>query len=258
MNTKAIILLLGILWSALGSAFAQDLVPTVTPAQVRLVTPTPMIELLPPTATMQGELLTPTLAQELVVIEFVADVNARSSPELTDENVLGLVRTGERFNVLGRYFNWIQFQYDLAPDKRAWVYQDLVQIIGDATQIKEIDPFVEPTLDPLISGATQTREAILQDPNGLLTVTALERVIQLPGQDVLEGGLGEVIASGTVLPTYTFPPGISRELLTPVDATNLGSFTDPVTSEAEGIPPVILILVLFGFGVLGLVITALR
>ncbi|MGV2437596.1 MAG UNVERIFIED_CONTAM: hypothetical protein LVT10_24040 [Anaerolineae bacterium] len=38
---------------------------------------------------------------------------------------------------------------------------------------------------------------------------------------------------------------------------NLGSFTDPVTSEAEGIPPVILILVLFGFGVLGLVITSI-
>ncbi|MFZ4828361.1 MAG: hypothetical protein ACOYLB_13495 [Phototrophicaceae bacterium] len=241
-----------------GTASAQDAIPTVTPAQVRLVTPTPFIELLPPTPTTQGELLTPTLTQELVVIELIADVNARSSPELTDENVLGLVRAGERFNVLGKYFNWIQFQYDLAPDKRAWVYQDLVQIIGDATQIKEIDPFVEPTLDPLISGATQTREAILQDPNGLLTVTALERVIQLPGENAVVGGIGDVIESGTVLPTYTYPAGISRQLLTPSDPITSDNFTDQGSSNSDGVPPIILIVVLLGFGVLGLVITALR
>lgn len=239
---------------------AQDLAPTVTPAQVRLVTPTPFVELEAPTPASSDELVTPTLARELVLIELVADVNARSSPELIDENVLGLVRSGERFNVLGRYFNWIQFQYDLAPDKRAWVYQDLVQIIGDATLIKEIDPFIEPTLDPLIAGATQTREAILQDPNGLLTVTALERVIQLPGESVVDGVVGIDPNEGTVLPTYTYPVGISRDLLTPVGQSSLGlpSSTNATSARNDSLPPIVLILVLLGFGMLGLTVTALR
>ena len=242
--------------------YAQDLAPTVTPAQVRLVTPTPIIALESPTPTTPGELITPTFARELVLIELIADVNARSSPELTDENVLGLVRAGERFNVLGRYFNWIQFQYDLSPDKRAWIYQDLVQIIGDATQIKEIDPFVEPTLDPLIAGATQTRDAILQDPNGLLTVTALERVIQLPNEPLSSrGGVIAVdVDGGTVLPTYTYPAGISRELLTPIGQAglNLPNSTNQSNNEDSAIPPIVPILVLLGFGVLGLVVTGLR
>jgi len=255
------VLMIGLLIG--GAVLAQDppLLPTSTPIQVQLASITPVQDVPTPTATLSDAVPTST-PQDVVLIEALSEVNVRSSPEVTEDNRIGSIRAGERYVVLGQYFNWVQFQYDQVPSNRGWVYRDLIEIIqGDEASIPVIEVNATPTLDPQVGAATQTREAILAAPGGALTVTAQSRILQLPG--VEQGSDNEVVvpSNGTVLPTYTFPPNISLRPTTSAETDNAlveAPVSGGSTPTGGGVPPIIPIVTLSFFGIAGLALSVFR
>ncbi len=250
---------------------AQVQIPTSTPAPVQINSPTPPANDDSDTTSdsaggasggdfnVSGETATP---RNLIMIEPISDVTVRSSPEISEDNQIGTIGPGDRYNVLGRYFNWIEFQYDAAPDQRGWVYRDLVDIEGNIDTIPTVVLNPTATPDPNIQGATQTIEAILAQPDGALTVTAQARVINLPDDIEDENGESgnpsrELAPEVTALPTYTYPPNIAVGVPT-LEATRVINISTSTTVNERAIAPIIPILILSGFGLLGLVVSIAR
>ncbi len=251
-------------WGSVAQVYSQVAIPTSTPVQIRLasVTPPPAVTSTPVGGSdfdISGETATP---RNIVMIEPISEVNVRSSPEITDDNRLGAIQVGQRYTVVGQYFNWLQIQYDLAPDQRAWVYADLVEVVGgDTINIPTVAADATATPDPLTDGATQTREAILAEPGGELTVTALSRVISLPEGVVDPGSEGNdiVFSNQTPLPTFTYPPGVLIGVPTLEATRNVQLVAgQDAGAGADGIAPILPIVGLALFGVLGIMITLLR
>ena len=237
-------------------SYAQ-IIPTATFAQVNIpsVTPPPNVIESTPTFAIVGNTPTP---EGRILMKPLSDINVRSSPEIADDNQLGIIREGDNYVVLGRYFSWIQFQYDLAPDGVGWVYGELVEIVGDESAILEVDVNVTPTLDPLIDAATQTREAVLDAPGGALTVTAESRFIQLP-----DGSLPVVPDDdgllSTAKPTFTYPPGLAANVptLEATRAIQVANSNRSSDSLVQGVTPIIPIMILGVLGILGLIISTM-
>lgn len=233
---------------------AQEAI-TATPVQVNLAT------LVPPTA---APLLQPTLTWTPTQgigaqLEALEMANVRQDPDVAAA-LLGVIRSGERYPVLGRYYQWYQFQFPTSPNGRGWVFGELVRIIGDSAGIPEIDPFAQPTLPPAVFGATQTAEIVTRTPGGILTATA---------QAIMPAATapGAIAAPGEVLPTFTYPPGIvpiaptsvpTRSILDAVTPTPVGANPRPRTSQTQSIPPIVPIGALAALGLLGLLIGAAR
>ena len=237
--------------------------PTATPAQVDLsglaqpeqfgptVTPTR-------TATPQGP----------VQLEAVQNARVRAQPS-TESEVLGEVRPGEYYNVIRRYYRWIEFQYDPAPSRRGWVYDELVRFVGDESAIPSVE-----SLDATIEGApdidaTSTALAITGTPGGLLTATAQARAggaasgqlgIVTPGSSGPGASTAEAVAA-PVLPTFTYPPGIVA-LAPTEDAADQPTATPEsavrLVDVVPAIPPLTPIVALAGLGILGFLISAFR
>jgi len=164
---------------------------------------------------------------------------------------------GLAYPVIGRYFQWYQFQFPSAPNGRGWVFGALVEIIGDASGIPEIDPISQPTLPPAIFGATLTAEIITRTPGGILTATA-EALMPVAT------AVGQIDAPGQILPTFTYPPGIipiaptqapTRSIL---DSSTATPPALPTSSIRTDLPPVAPIAILAVLGLLGLVISSIR
>jgi hypothetical protein len=246
-----------------GISAAQQ--PTSTPVQVRIASITPVPDVATATPTPAANIPAPVQTNNRILLEPLSEVNVRSSPEITEDNRIGAIRAGERYVVLGVYFNWYQFQYDQVPSGRGWVYRDLVQIIqGDETAIPVIELNATPTEDTLIAAASQTQAAILEAPGGALTITAQSRIIQLPEGTVAAEGQSQMIApdQATVLPTFTYPPNVS---LRPTDTAIPGNMTENATtggsnrpSAPTSFPPLFAILGLGALGILGLAVTLTR
>lgn len=205
---------------------------------------------------ISGDTATP---RGIIMLEPISEVNVRTSPEITEDNQVGTIRAGERYMVLGRYFNWVQFQYDLAPNGRAWVYRDLIEIIGNESVIPTLVPNASPTVDPLVAGATQTREAILAQPGGELTVTAQSRIIQLPNGAIESNGAnsGGVLQEETPRATFTYPPGVAVGVPTLVATREVNTNTSTQDASAP-VAPIIPIAALGLFGMLGISLSLLR
>ncbi len=239
-------------------ATAQELV-TSTPVRIDIPTSLPVIgnPLMTETPTR-----TPTVAGP-AMLEAKADagdVNVRADADPESER-LGSIRAGEFYPVLGKYFRWYQIQFDLSPSGRAFVFEELVDIIGDPTAIRDLSVEALPTTDPTIAAATATQEAITQTPGGILTATAGVRVISLP--DTNEGlpGLdtaGQVADAPTVLPTFTYPPDIVA--IAPTQGAPLTPTASPdlvLPEIPDSVPPIVPIVVLGGLGLLGLAVSSI-
>ncbi len=238
-------------------ATAQEIVsPTPVPVIIPSATPLPT-EQVQATATF-----TPTPTPLGVVIVEVPEgfgpVNVRAEPDINSER-LGAIRDGERFPALGFFGQWYQIQYDPSPTGKAWVYRDLVTIIGDPAALQEVNVFAEPTVDTSIVGATQTWEAITQTPGGILTATANARVLPAPGTRIAPLP-GEEAVNGDILPTFTYPPNIP-----PGPPENLILATTPTPSNTpnggangNNIPPIGPIIILGALGMLGLFVNSMR
>lgn len=241
-------------------ATAQELV-TATPARGNFPT------LPPPPIQGQGSLdttatptYTPTVAGR-AVLEAKADageVNVRSGADIGADKI-GTIHAGDQYAVVGKYFRWYQFQFDLAPGGKAWVFDELVNIIGDPSTIPDLSAEALPTDDPVIVGATQTQVALTQTPGGVLTATENSRELALPGTPAAPDSGQETLNSDAPLPTFTFPPDLIAS--TPVDLSLITSTPSPslnTISVQDGIPPIVPIAVLGGFGLLGLFVSSMR
>ena len=261
-------------------ASAQEIV-TSTPARVVIPTQGPQEQFQAGvTATWTR---TPTVPGP-ALLEAKADagdVNVRAEADINAERI-GSIRAGDTYVVLGRRFRWYQFQFDTSPSGRGWVFDELVDIIGDESAIPNLDEEILPTVDPAISAATETQEAVTLTPGGLLTATANARLLPAPGTvdsaplpgiagDITgalpEGEPGANPAQSTaevlVLPTYTYPPDVIAQAPTEgapdPEATATENPNDLLDIPLpDDIPPITPIVVLGGLGLLGLLLSSLR
>lgn len=181
--------------------------------------------------------------------------NVRAEPD-TNATQLGQIRSGDLYPATGRYFEWIQFQYD--ETRHGWVFGQLVNVIGDVSRLPEIGANAAPTVTDEAAGETATLAAITQTPGGVLTATALARQNLLLNDLPANAGVSQ--SSGAVLPTFTYPAGIVAIAPTPgVLAVVPTEPNAPLIDSASGdLPPIVPILVLGGLGLLGLAVSSLR
>lgn len=231
---------------------------TDTPVPVQLPTqaaqPTE-ITLLTPTATTTATL---EPAIRLVASAASADINVRNLPDVTG-NRLGSLEQEREYIVTGRFFSWYQFEYNSSDSGLAWVFGDLVEIIGDPNQIPIIDPFAVPTAVPSEDAEAATATALVLIPGAPETATAQTRLVELPTLEAEAASAGD-----TFPPTFTPPPDIGFRsnigASNPPTPTAIPSAVERATATliSGNVPPIIPIIGLFGFGVLGLFVALLR
>lgn len=227
--------------------------PSPTPIIVNLVTPTPFsvqqaVATVTPTFTP-----TPIGPVLLEAREAAGSVNIRAEPDPNSER-LGSISFGTQYPVLRQYFSWYELQYDLSPSGRAWVYGELVDIVGDITAIQIVDTLeIEPTQNLEQLQATETWNAITSAPGGAQTATASARVLNVP-TEIAEIPFDNVQES-IVLPTFTYPADTIA--LVPTEVRSEGS-RSPSNNETRPIPPLFPIVLLGGFGIIGLLFNSLR
>lgn len=232
---------------------------SATPVRVVLPTQTlPATEIALPTPTP-----TETATPEGIIIAQVPDgsseINVRALPDPNAER-LGGIQAGERYSITGRYFSWLQIEFPGSPNGRGWVFDQLVQIVGNAADIPEINPFSQQAAPIEQAEGTLTAEALIVVPGGELTATAEARIIILPTNEA-----GEVVVERDILPTFTPPPEL---IATPDEAliedineiTEFeGTLFEAITSfTQDGIAPIVPIGLLAGFGLLGLLVAVAR
>lgn len=194
------------------------------------------------------------------LLEAITEANVRAEPDL-DAEKLGTIRSGETYSILGRYYRWLQFQYDKSPSGTGWVFDELVTIIGDQTTIPDLNVNALPTVDAAAVDATATWDVITRMPGGILTATADARILPAPGLEIPNPGQGgNDIALPQVLPTFTWPPELAaaRPTSTPTPADAAGVVEDIAISLDNGVAPFVPILALAGLGIFGLLISSVR
>lgn len=227
--------------------FAQ----TPTPIIVNLITPTPIsaqqaIATVTPTftPTSKGPVL-------LEVKESSGSVNVRREPDPNGER-LGSIENGTQYPVLRQYFLWYEFQYELSPTGRAWVYGELVDVIGEQSEIVSVDTLDTSTTDD--TSITETWVAITSVSGGIETATADARVLILPTSESSDiSGIIEL----TPLPTYTYPSN-AIDLLQTTNPQIIEDSTQNSEKVEIRTAPIFSILMLASFGILGLLINSLR
>ncbi|MEO8607653.1 MAG: SH3 domain-containing protein [Chloroflexota bacterium] len=237
---------------------------SATPASIILPSPLPLTtqQLSTSTATY-----TPTPVGP-VLLEAITEANVRAEADPNAE-LLGTIRAGDVYPVIGRYYRWYQFQYDKSASGTGWVFDELVTITGDKSKIVDLSDNALPTANGTFVAATDTQQAITQTPGGILTATAASQIIPLP----LESGNNTAIVPQTngssggnpVLPTFTYPPDVPPVAPDSALRANTSTLVTPtlvpsslIFSATEGLPPLAPILILGGLGLLGLVISSYR
>lgn len=233
----------GIALAAEGPPIAQQPSPTPAPGQIQLPTATPTI-IGGPTATPTR---TPTITP--VLVEAIGEANLRTGPGLNFE-LVGTLTAGNPVPLIGRSvrFPWLLVAWEDAPDGQAWVFEQLVRVIGDITTVPIVEEPEPPTVDPTQEAIQATAAVLLQTPGAAETATATAFAVPTGAFTQTPDG-----ASGAVpglLPTFTPPePYVQPSVLPP-----------PVTSSPQrgGIPPAVLIISLGAMGVLTLAVGLLR
>ena len=238
---------------------SQQINVSATPASITLPSPLPLItqEQIISTATY-----TPSPPGS-ALLEAITEANVRAEPDPESER-LGTIRSGEVYNVIGRYYRWFQFQYNQSPSGTGWVFDELVNIAGDESRIIDLSENTLPTADNTALAGTSTMEAITLTPGGILTATAAQVPVQ-PG-NAPEGVSGSQPA-GTIqiLPTFTYPPEVA--LVPPENAYSSSVVLNATPtlipnsiafSISDGVPPLVPILILGGVGLLGLFVTSYK
>lgn len=232
----------------------SQVVVSPTPVQVSLPSPLPFLTEVP-LATEVSATRTPT-PQGAAVLEAITEANVRSQPDPGSER-LGVIRKGDLFPIIGRYFRWYQFQYDQSPRGTGWVFDELVTIIGDQASIIDLAADITPT--PPVADTSSTLEVLTLTPGGFLTATSDALSIPLPGQ-LSSQVLLPPTQPASVLPTFTYPANLlvynsflssdAEMTLTPTTSTNID------TTPAR-FPPILPILIFAGGGILGLIFGSL-
>ena len=212
---------------------------TSTPITADLFTPTPLNrQQFAPTVTVT---MTPTPPGPVLLEarESAGNVNVRAAPDVNSER-LGAIAFGTRYPALRQFFLWYELRYDPAPNGKAWVFGELVEISGDVSQIEVIDRWEDAPTAAIDEAAPGTKDpaANARVLNAPTAVEALEQV-------------NEVIAA-TALPTFTYPPNFLASAATPAALPN-----SEATDSADP-PPLFPIIMLGGFGMVGLLVYSIR
>lgn len=223
-------------------AGAQFASPTPTSGVIQLPTAT-LTPIGGPTATpTRTPTITPVLAQALGT-----PTNLRAGPGL-DFEIVGVLSEGDTVPVVGRSvtFPWLVVSWAEGPDGQAWVFEQLVQVIGDITTVPIIEPPALPTIEPTQFALQQTATVVLQTPGAAETATA--QAFLLPtGVYTVTPGMPSFIPGS--LPTFTPPPPLEQaEELPP----------PPGALPGRGPAPAIFIIGLGLLGALTLAIGLLR
>ncbi len=226
------------LWSHAVPIMAQARA-TATPVAAVIITPTPEGQQpLPPTSTATNS-PTPSPAVRLRARSTAGNINVRSLPNLESE-ILGIIVDATEFQVLRNYYRWYEFRYDASPNGRAWVYGDLVEIIGDGSLIEVID-----------DASDIERPGQAQNLLGGGADAESERTIAI---STVRADLALLVelAEITALPTFTRPAP------TPASVTQHIQIEAGNQNPFPNIPPLLPIAVMGGLGLLGLLISAIR
>ncbi len=224
---------------------------TATPITVRLVTATPPgAQPFPPTVTSlpTATLPGPTFLQAPVT---AGNINVRAAPDLESE-VLGTISFGTLYPALRRYFQWYELRYEPSPSGRAWVYGELVEVTGDLANIQVVDNFADinviPGDDNSLAAEGEGAAAGSGDDSRVLVIATEDGA----------SGRSETGGKASPLPTFTRPPDLPSIIPT-------GSIDQPTQNPASAgsnrrseFPPLFPILMLAGFGLVGLLINLIR
>lgn len=213
-----------------------------TPVRANLVTPTPRgAQALAPTITPSFT-PSPLPAARLQALQSAGNVNVRALPDI-ESDLLGAIAHGTLYPVLRNYYRWYELQFDLSPNRRAWVYGDLVTIEGDPSLIEVID-----NLGAVVGPSRVTDLGIdgeNADPAG-----ASPRTIEIATVEADAVSAVEVVEA-TPLPTYT-PPATQPPFVNQLEVVEAAEPT------LLNLPPLAPILVLAGLGALGFLISLIR
>lgn len=240
----------------------NQVAPTATAVPVSLPTPLPIVPTDAQNITSSSSTRTPT-PEGSALLEAITEANVRSEPD-PESDRLGTIRMGDTYVIIGRYFQWYQFQYDQSPSGIGWVFSELVNVSGNTNRIPDL-ALGTATPDVNSEQIIATLGLLTQTPGGVLTATAAVGVIPLPvepgGNNTTDITNGPILGSATPLPTFTIPPDLSI-------STSQSQSTDNIlaTNVPEGIdlalpsriPPILPILFLGGFGILGLLVSSMR
>ena len=222
---------------------------TPTPITANLFTPTPFnLQQFAPTVTATFT-LTPPGPAILEARESAGNVNVRAAPDINSER-LGTIAFGTQYPALRRYFQWYELGDDRAPDGRAWVYGELIEITGDVDQIQVIETLAELN-SASAAGFEETQAGIEAAAGAEETATADARILRAPTAVEAREQINEAVAV-TALPTFTYPPNFLALASTPATLPN---------SETAGnadLPPLFPIIMLGGFGIVGLLVYSIR
>jgi hypothetical protein len=241
-----------------------------TPIVVQLASPTPLpvlgvgAEATPSPTPTPTE--TPIGPVQLEVASGQENVNVRSAAD-PESSILGVIAPGERYAVTGRYFRWIQFRFPNSPNGLGFVYDELVQLIGDTSLIPDLTVVGTINTDPLSvappgDGSGVTPQAV--DPAAEATASAEARLLEGPVAVDPNATPGETNLNpeGDVrLPTYTPAPNIGdilSALNQPPTATPEPDPLEEISRTASNLPPIAPILLVGGLGVLGFAISLIR
>jgi hypothetical protein len=231
----------GVAGAAGGDSFAQLASPT---SILQFPTATQTVVGGPTATSSRTPTLTPVLAEALG-----DPTNLRSGPSL-DFDIVGELSAGTSVPVIGRSvrFPWLLVIWQDAPGGQAWVYEQLVRVIGDITTVPIVEEPQLPTVDPTQAAIQATATILLQTPGAAETATATAFFAptgvytQTPGGPVGPG-------VGGPQPTFT-PPDPLQQVMT---------LAPPETTpERRGPAPAALIISLGLMGVLTLGMGLLR
>lgn len=224
---------------------ARGIITTSTPEATSLALPTP---LLTATATDVGIIFLEAKPES-------GTINVRLEPDPESPRIGG-INPGQTYEITGRYFRWIRFRY--TESQLGWVFDELVNIIGPAEFIPEIDPFSTVIEDTDSVNATQTYEAITLTPGGILTATANSRFIEAPTTVSIQGNEATANGLNTRLPTFTPPPSVlpPPNGFIPTEQEVVSNSNS--NSLPDSVPPVVPIVALAVLGLIGIIISAPR
>ena len=224
---------------------------TATPISANLVSPTPLgLQQSAPTLTFTPS-ATPPGPTLLEARESAGNVNVRAAPDPTSER-LGSIAFGTSYPVLRQYYLWFELKYEPSPSGRAWVYSELVTVTGDQSAIDVIEDFAD-IFTP--SDGNQDLQSSLEG-NGQ-TGNEDSRILEVPATQ-RAGRQRDERSVAIALPTFTYPSDLPVLAPTGMAEQNDGDEGNTTSNGLSEVPPVLPIMILAGFGMVGLLLNAIR
>lgn len=190
---------------------------------------------------------TPIGPVRLRLREGSGEVNIRSEADPSSE-IVGVIRPGEEHVVTGSYYLWYQIAYDQSRTGIGYVFGELVEILGERSEIADLT--VATTVPDEIMQALATTEAQIN----LTDIEEETREIEAPA---LELGLS-LEEQQEVLPTFTYPPDIIALAPTQAPTEEITEQTPPILNVTGGVAPVVPIIILIGLGFITFLIGLLQ